>query len=405
MKIGFFTDGYLPQKNGVATTVAGFAKALQKRGHEVYIIAPKYPGYKDTERHVIRLTSIDVKQETDVRVAIYLPEKALRETLKIDFDIVHGHSGGSISLLGWEVARRKNIPYVFTYHTLWSKYTHYFLKGLIVSPKMMETASRIFCNASDGIIAPSLRVKNELNSYGIKKPIFIVPNGLNISDFQKNKDNYLRKKCKIKKENSIILYVGRIAKEKSIGHLIQGFSIVHKKVPNTSFVLVGEGPELHNLQKLAKDLEIEKDVHFVGGVNYQSIPKAFKSADVFAFASKTETQGMVVIEALTAGLPTVTVNAAPFKNLITNNHDGLLVKYTPQDFAEKIIQILTDKKLREKLSINAQKTAKNFSLESLTPQLENVYNYVIEKNKNEKKKGLKEKISLLKNYLYFVYKE
>ena len=134
MRIGFFTDGFLPQPNGVATSVFESAKELERRGHEVIIVAPKYPGYVDSDLNVVRLTSLKVLSRPEIRMALHLPDKSLRRVLGMDFDIIHGHGGGTITLIGWETARLKGIPFVVTYHTLWNRYTHYFFKGKIVTP-------------------------------------------------------------------------------------------------------------------------------------------------------------------------------------------------------------------------------------------------------------------------------
>ena len=184
MRIGFFTDGFLPQPNGVATSVFESAKELERRGHEVWIIAPSYPGYIDKSLNVIRLTSLKVFKEPEIRLALNLPDRAMRKVLSMDFDIIHGHSGGVVTLMGWEVARAKNVPFVVTYHTLWNRYTHYFLKGKVITPKMMERATKIFGNQIDFLIAPTRRVERVLRSYGVKKPIKVVPSGINIDKFK-----------------------------------------------------------------------------------------------------------------------------------------------------------------------------------------------------------------------------
>ncbi len=399
MKIGFFTNGYLPQKNGVATTVAGYAKALRKQGHEVYIIAPKYPHYKNDTKNIIRLTSLKVQQKTDIRVALYLPERGLAKALSIDFDIIHGHSGGPITLLGWEVARRKNIPFVLTYHTLWTKYTHYFFKGLVITPKMVERASKVFGNTCDGIIAPTGRVKKELKTYGIKKPIDIIPNGIHLSNFENVTTEYLHRKAKILHQTKIILYLGRLGKEKSIDVLLKAFQRVHRELPQTAFVLIGEGTEKENLENLAKKLKIADAVYFLGGIDYKHVPKALAGSDLFVFASKTETQGMVVLEALASGLPVVAVNAHPFKDIITPPEHGLLAKYDPKDFAEKMITSLTDEEYQQKVAEKAKRKAAEFSLEALTPELEKFYQNVIINSRKDGKSRLRNKLKLVKSYL------
>lgn len=187
MKIGFFTDAYFPQVNGVVTSVYETARELRRRGHEVYIVTSRYPSYEDKEKNITRLSSIMLNKKTNIRVATHLPEKALFNLYKMDFDIIHGHGGGTISLLGLEIAKIKKIPYVFTYHTLFSKYAHYILKGLIIRPKMIEALSRIFCNRCDIVIAPTHKIKEILASYGVKKPIVVIPTGLDIKKFSEAK--------------------------------------------------------------------------------------------------------------------------------------------------------------------------------------------------------------------------
>jgi len=201
MRIGFFTDGFLPQPNGVATSVFESAKELKRRGHEVFIIAPKYPGYRDAE-NVIRLTSVKIYKEPELRVALNLPDKNLRKILSMDFDVIHGHSGGPITFLGREIARVKKVPFVVTYHTLWSHYTHYFFKGKIVTPKLMERATKLFGNGCDYLIAPTERVEKELKTYGIKKPIAIIPSGIDTEKFLNAEPGALRKKNRHKRRSN-----------------------------------------------------------------------------------------------------------------------------------------------------------------------------------------------------------
>src|SRR6185436_14028448 len=135
MKIGFFTDGFPPGTDGVSVSTFETAKELERRGHEVFIVAPKYPGYVEKNPRVTRIASVRIHRHPEIRMGVNLTDKGLRKTILNDFDIIHGHSGGFISFMGREVAREKNIPFIFTYHTLWNRYTHYFMKGKVVRPK------------------------------------------------------------------------------------------------------------------------------------------------------------------------------------------------------------------------------------------------------------------------------
>ena len=377
MKIGFFTDGFLPQPNGVATSVFASAQELERRGHEVFIVAPKYPGYKD-EMNVFRLTSVKVMSKPDLRLALHLPDRPLRRLLKMDFDIIHVHSGGPITLLGLEIAKAKNIPIVATYHTLWAKYTHYFMKGKVIKPKVIEQATKFFCNRCDYLIAPSHRVVDELEKYGIKKPIAMIPSGVDTSKFGVVSKNTFRKKLGIPSSHKILLTVSRMGEEKSIDFLLKSFELVLGENPETTFLLVGDGQEKKNLISLAKKLGIEKNVIFAGLIDPVALPEIYSEADLFLFASQTETQGMVILEALASGVPVIAVEDTVFKEVIQNNQNGFLLEKEKEAFAGKITELLKNETERRRLSDGARAGADSYSIQASTQSLEDLYKRVLE---------------------------
>src|SRR4030043_1531839 len=176
MKICFFTDFYLPDPNGVAENVALSAKSLKNRGHTVYIAAPRHSDFRDRDEHVLRLPAVKVKRNPEFRLFVPVPAKDFGKLTRMKADIFHGHAGGGLTIFGWELAKVKDIPYVFTYHTLLNRYTHY-VPGKLLGPKVAEVATRVYCNLTDHVIAPTKRVKEELLSYGVKKPISVIPGG------------------------------------------------------------------------------------------------------------------------------------------------------------------------------------------------------------------------------------
>ncbi|OGY22733.1 MAG: hypothetical protein A2126_04845 [Candidatus Woykebacteria bacterium GWB1_45_5] len=398
MKIGFFTDGYLPQPNGVATSVAASAKALRDRGHNVYIVAPKEPGYKDLEAGVFRLTSIKVSNRPPVRLSLSLPEKPLREVLKIDFDIIHGHDGGTSTLLGWEIAKLKNIPFVGTYHTLWNRYTHYILKGKLIRPKVMEVASRVFASLCDYLVVPTKRVKEELLTYGVRKPIVVIPSGLDLSLFKAAPKGFLRKKFGLGAKKKILLYVGRLGQEKSIDFLLEVFKEIFEKEKDVYLVLIGDGPERKNLEQLAKKLKIADETIFTGFIDSKKIPKVYADGDIFVYSSKTETQGLVVVEALVSGLPVVALNDPAFQGVVENGKNGFLVSENSAEFANKIRQLLADKELRDKFSSTAKLAAKKFSAKETAEKLELLYQKVIAEHRAKKFVKFRTKIADLRSF-------
>lgn len=383
MKIGFFTDSYFPQVNGVTASVYETAKELKKKGHTVYIITSRYPNYKDKEDHVIRLSSMPFVKKLNIRLATHFPEKPLFDLYKKNFDIVHAHSGGTISLLGLEFAWLKNIPIVFTYHTLFNKYTHYFLKGLLVRPKMLEIGSRIFCNRCNAVIVPSEKVKNELMSYGVKKPLIVLPSGIDLKRFSGVKKGFLRKRLKLNDNRKILLTVGRLGKEKSIDFLIKVFELVYKEDKNTVLVIVGDGEDKKKLQNLANELGFANRVYFLGIIDPKDMPLVYKDADIFLFASTTETQGLVILEAMASGLAIVAVNDLAVIDIIDNLKNGIILRKNKEEYAKSILRLLDDDELREKLVENARQDVQKFSISTVTIDVEKLYKKLISEHKHE----------------------
>lgn len=387
MKIGFFTDSYLPSPDGVATSVESSAQELQKLGHEVYIIAPDQPHSKE-RRNIYRVLSVKIVKSPEVWWALQVPQPSLFKIAKLEFDIIHGHSGGPVSFLGWQLAQLHDLPFVETYHTLWKYYRHYFIYPKLIKHWMVKKFIGFVGNDSDALIAPSVKAKNDLLADGVKKPVYIIPNGIYTESFEDQQKGFLHKTYNIPENKKILLTAGRLHKEKSIDFLISSFAKAKKAVPDLVFVIVGTGQLLEKLQYLTASLELTEDVIFTGKVKYTDMPKVYADSDIFLFASRTETQGMVVIEALASGVPVIAVNDSAFENVIENGKNGYLVTKETKSFADKIKLMFGDPELRKKLNNNAKQSAKQFSVNYTTRVLEQVYKeiiYTYELEKNEEK--------------------
>ncbi len=385
MKIGIFTEGYPPQINGVATSVENSVKGLRKRGNEVFVVAAKYPNVKD-EKYVTRLSSIPVIRDMNLRMATHLPERALFRLSKIEFDIIHCHSGGPLTIMGLEFSRLKRTPAVFTYHTLFNQYTHYVFRGKLITPKMAETASRILCNRFDYIIAPTLRIRKELVSYGVKKPIAVIASGIDTKKFDVKDDGFLRSKTGIPNDQKILLYVGRLAKEKSLDFVIRSFRIVAEKDKSCVLVITGNGTkkDVAFFKNLSRSLKLEKRVYFTGAFKPSEIEKVYAGGYVFLFASASETQGMVVWEALASGLPVIAVRDKALEDAIESGKNGIFTKRDENEFAKTVLEFLKNNDLRERMSKNAKESAQKFSLEKNAEELEKVYKKVLSEQANKR---------------------
>ncbi len=396
MKIGFFTDSYTPSLDGVATTVESCAKELERLGHEVIIIAPKYPNTKD-RKNVIRIFSLRVTSQLETRIAIQIPQRSLLKIIRHDFDVIHGHSGGFVTFLGWQIAKLYGTPYVATYHTFWNKYTHYFLKG-VIRPKFIELTSTLFGNVCDTLIAPTQKVKNELRAYGIRKPIYVIPSGIDLKRFEKQPKGFLRKKYSLPKEAKIALCVCRLGKEKSVDFLVKSFKDVVTQDENAYLIIVGTGPEKENLENLAKYLQISTNVIFTGPIPHHSIPKVYADADIFVFASRTETQGMVILEAMASSIPVVAVYDNVFKEVVIDNVNGFLIKKKSEGFVKHVQELLANDQLRKKLGENAQKTAEKYSIHETAVTLVKLYENMIQ-NRELQGTSWRDSMTILKSDL------
>lgn len=387
MKIAFFTDTYFPQLNGVTVSVDNFSKELQKKGHTVYIFAPKIRGYAGQNSNVYRVNSFKVvDSQPEIRVPILIPNRNLRQIFKLGFDIVHAHGNGPFSVLGYQTAIVKRIPFVLTFHTIQTKYAHYFLNGKIIRPRTIAAGLRIFASVCDGVVVPSNKMRKELIGYGIKKDIKILPSFIETSRFQRNEKGYLHKKLNIPETHKILLSVGRLGKEKSFDFLIEMFKYVVKNEPQTHLVIVGQGQEELNLRKLVKKLALEKSVHFTGKLDNKVVPSSYSDADIFVFASSSETQGLTVLEAAASGLPLVVVDDPAFSNIALENRNALKSPLNQKIFALSVIRLLSQPEMRKKFGENSVKiVAENFQSGRLTEELLDYYEKIIQSRKNRKR--------------------
>jgi len=379
MKIGVLTDSYYPQLNGVVISIDNFTRELRRLGHEVYIFAPLLKNYKDKDRNVFRISNFKViSSEPEVLVPLPMPRLSYQQIFNINLDVIHAHGNGAFSFLGCQIAKLKGIPFILTFHTVHTKYTHYFLNGKVIRPKMVALGMRMFADICDGIITPSEKMKNELIAYGVRKEIKIIPSFIDFSRFQKNKKGYLHKRFSIPKTDKILLTVGRLGKEKNFPFLINMFKKLVATEQNAHLVVAGQGCELGNLKRLALRLNLSKKIHFTQKVEAELMQDVYADADIFIFASQTETQGLCVLEAAASGLPIIAVKDSAFDNLVIDGKTGYNVSENQEIFAQKVQQLLQDDVLRQRFGRQAREMAgNNFRGEYLTRELVDYYKKVM----------------------------
>lgn len=343
MRIGLFTDTYAPDINGVVSSIITLQKKLQAHDHEVFIITNHKAISMKKEGNVIRLPGLELKWLYGYKLSTPYHFSAKEAISKMNLDIIHVHTEFGVGIFGRIVARHLKIPVVSTYHTMYEDYTHYINRFDIhevekVSKKVVSSISRSISDSVQAVISPSEKTKEKLLEYGVKTPIYVVPTGLDFKKFNdefinQSKINNIKTKYGIKSDDKIIIFVGRIAKEKSIEIPLEGIQYI--KDSHIKLMIVGGGPQLNELQKLAKSLQIDDRVIFTDKQAQDDIPSFYATAEVFVSASLSETQGMTFIEALACGLPVFARHDEVLLDVVVENKSGFFFE-DAKSFAQKV---------------------------------------------------------------------
>lgn len=385
MKIGFFSETYLPDINGVITSMRSFIQELERAGHEVYVFVPGadlFPApwkQKRRERHVYRFNSFSYPLYKSIRVAIPFNVPATRAIDRLDLDVVHSHTPFSMGLFAAWVARQHQIPHVHTYHTLYPEYAKFYFPGFKKwNEKGAEKLSAVFCNNATEIIAPSDGIKSKLRSYGIRKPITTLPTGIDREFFGVKGGVAFRRRYKIPAKAPLLITVARLGREKSIDYLMKMFKQVLRSRSDAYYLIVGDGPARLDLQTLAKELGITNRVVFTGLLRQKKdVLAAYDAADVFVFASKTDTQCLTLLEAAATGMPLAARYDRPLMGALKDERNGFFVRGNEKRFAGKVDRLLADKALATRFGKESIRVAKSQSAESRTRELLQVYNRAI----------------------------
>lgn len=376
MRIGIFTDSYKPYTSGVVTSIVTFKEELMRMGHEIYIFAPNYPNFTEKEPGVYRYYSLPSPTNPDYTLAVPVYPGMPNLLRRLNLDLIHVHSPFTMGRVGLHYARRFGLPIVFTYHTLYDQYVHYVPVAQDLARDVTVRYSTRFCNQVNHVIVPTVEVEEILHGYGITTPISVIPTGVPVHRIENGDSTWLRRNYNIPEENRILLFVGRLTKEKNLEFLIKAFKEVREKIPATTLVLTAQGPLENDLKKLAVKLgfSLEQDVIFTGAHPFETVVDIYHSSDLFVFSSVTETQGLVLIEAMAAGLPVVAVKANGVLDMVDDGVNGILTPCEIEPFASAICKLLSDDTIYKEYRQNARKKADSLSSQAMARKLEAVYN-------------------------------
>ncbi|WP_026888311.1 glycosyltransferase family 4 protein [Clostridium beijerinckii] len=382
MKIGLFTDTYYPQINGVATSVLMLKNNLELRGHQVYVFTTTDPKADSEEINVYRVPSIPFISAR--RVGMFYNPRLSRIIKKIGLDVIHTHTEFSLGIFGRAMARELNIPFLHTYHTIYEDYTHYIGKLGILDPIAKMAVRKIsinFCNSADKVVVPTNKVEELLLSYNVKQDISVIPTGIELNKFYKSNFGFddvqnLRENLGIREKDKVLLFIGRLAKEKNIEEILIAMKYYLEDKEDVKFLLIGDGPEKDILEEKAKELGINKKTIFAGEKPWNDIGIYYQLGDIFISASQSETQGLTYIEALASGVPVVAKADRCLDGVLKDNVNGYAF-HNQDDFIKALDSILNTNSKKESLSIEAVKSTEKFSAENFASKVEELYKNMI----------------------------
>jgi glycosyltransferase involved in cell wall biosynthesis len=359
VRIALYTNNYLPFCGGVTTSVETLRRGLDARGHEAWVFAPRFPGAPTDPPRVVRYPSVPAATYPDFPLAVPFSRAIARQVRALDVDVFHAHHPFLLGPAALRRARHAGRPLVFTYHTRYEKYAHYVpLSRGLVERAAVRISTR-FANRADAVIAPSAVIRDELHARGVRTEVAVVPTGIDVDRFRPGDRTAARRALGLPADEPILLYVGRLDREKTVGGVLAAFERIAGTVPRARLVLVGHGTEAERLRTVAAALPVAARIHFLGARPHEATVVCYQAADVFVFTSETETQGLVLAEAAACGVPAVTVSAPGCDEVVRDGESGVLTKNDPATLAEAAIGLLLDGARRTTMAARAREIAEH----------------------------------------------
>jgi 1,2-diacylglycerol 3-alpha-glucosyltransferase len=375
MRVLMVSDVYSPRVNGVSTSIETFRRTLAGNGIEVRLVVPRY-GDEADEPGIVRVPGRPVPGDPEDRLVRW---RAMhREVLAAarDCDLVHVQTPFVAHYAGLKAARKLGLPVLASYHTLFEEYLQHYAAFLPAGwlRGQARAFSRRQCNALDAVVVPSQAMRERLESYGVRVPLHVVPTGIPTAQFAGGDGAAFRARHGIQPGRPVALFVGRVAHEKNIGFLLEALVHVRRQCPEVLLVVAGEGPARADLQATAGALGLADAARFIGYLDRRhELPDCYAAADVFAFASRTETQGLVLLEAMAAGLPVVALSAMGTAEILDGGRGSIVPPDCPQVFGETLAHILSHPAAWRHLGDDAAGYAREWSDVAMAGRMAELY--------------------------------
>lgn len=369
------SDVYFPRVNGVSTSMQTFRQALGERGMRVDLIVPRYADEADGEG-IIRVPGRTLPNDPEDRLLSWQTMHRTVLAQAANYDLIHVQTPFVAHYAGVAAARKRGLPVVTTYHTLFEEYLQHYVPLLPAAwlRGLARQLSRRQCNAVDAVVVPSSAMARRLKDYGVTTPLEVLPTGIPLSRLAHGNGARFRTAHAISPDQPLALFVGRVAHEKNIGFLIEALVHAHEACPAAVLLITGDGPAKSELQQRAARLGVSESVRFMGYLDRDTeLLDCYAAADVFTFASRTETQGLVLLEALAAGTPVIALAAMGTTDILTNAPGCLTPPDDPRSFGQAIGELLADPARRQLLAAQARETAERWSDTEMATRLADFY--------------------------------
>ena len=386
MRILMISDVYFPRINGVSTSTQIFRDELIQRGHKVTLIAPQYPNCEAAD-DIIRIPSRQVLFDPEDRMMKSKDVMALLPMLRNEnYDLLHIQTPFVAHHLGIKLAKALNIPCIETYHTFFEEYLFHYIP--FVPKTWMRALARHFtrkqCNAVDSVIVPSTAMSEILENYGVTTGMKIIPTGMELNKFHHCNGARFRQHYQIPASRPSLVHIGRVAHEKNIDFLLRMLKQLRSSIPDILLIIAGEGPALSHLRKQTAKLDLSDNVLFVGYLSRaDALLDCYCAGDAFVFASRTETQGLVLLEAMALGVPVVSTAVMGTKDILQPQRGALVAQEDPVKFAETVHYLLENEFLRKRLSKEARDYVKEWSAPMMAERLLEYYQQLVHARKEK----------------------
>lgn len=376
LKIAIFSDSALPILNGVSISIDYLVTELRNRGHSVHLFTARHPKANRSEPNTYRFRAIETPWTKDYPLAFPPFYRMLLKFRRHEFDVIHTHTPFTIGFVGMRWAESHGIPLVSTYHTLYDRYVHYipYVPRRYLRFKLAKHTN-FYYNQADHVITPSDAAMKWLRRHSVTTPATVIPTAALPRRFFDRSE--LRQSLGIPPEHKVLLYVGRLAKEKNMETLFRMASLAFSADPSLRLWLVGDGPYRAECVRMVREFGIGDRVKFVGFVPRDQVDQYYAASDLFVFSSITETQGLVVQEAMTYGLPAVAVTGGGASEGIEEGVNGFVVKNDAHTFAEQVLQVTSDETSLAMLSDGAVRASRMSGNDSMCDRVIEVYREVI----------------------------